>query len=55
MKEIYEFLKECNTYYLATVENNQPRVRPFGTINIYYIFKQVNKKTFQNKFKIITK
>ena len=35
MKEIYEFLKECNTYYLATVEENQPRVRPFGTINIY--------------------
>lgn len=35
MKEIYEFLKECNTYYLATVEDNQPRVRPFGTINIF--------------------
>ena len=35
MKEIYEFLKECNTYYLATTEENQPRVRPFGTINIY--------------------
>jgi len=35
MKEVYEFLKECNTYYLATVEDNQPRVRPFGTINIF--------------------
>ena len=35
MKEIYEFLKECETYYLATVEENQPRVRPFGTINIF--------------------
>ena len=35
MKEIYEFLKECNTYYLATVEGEQPRVRPFGTINIF--------------------
>ena len=35
MKEIYEFLKECNTYYLATAEGDQPRVRPFGTINIY--------------------
>ena len=35
MKEIYEFLKECNTYFLATTEENQPRVRPFGTINIY--------------------
>ena len=35
MKEIYEFLKECNTYYLATVEGTEPRVRPFGTINIF--------------------
>jgi len=35
MKEVYEFLKECNIYYLATVEDNQPRVRPFGTINIF--------------------
>lgn len=32
MKEILEFLKKVNTYYLATVEGNQPRVRPFGTI-----------------------
>ena len=35
MKEVCEFLKECGTYYLATVEDNKPRVRPFGTINIY--------------------
>lgn len=35
MTEIYEFLKECNTFYLATVEEDQPRVRPFGTINIF--------------------
>ena len=30
-----EFLKECGTYYLATVEGDQPRVRPFGTANIF--------------------
>lgn len=35
MKETYEFLKNAGTYYLATVEYNQPHVRPFGTINIF--------------------
>ncbi|MDD3140481.1 MAG: pyridoxamine 5'-phosphate oxidase family protein [Lachnospiraceae bacterium] len=35
MKEIYEFLKKSDTYYLATVEDDQPRVRPFGTVNIF--------------------
>ncbi|MBR3910922.1 MAG: pyridoxamine 5'-phosphate oxidase family protein [Anaerotignum sp.] len=36
MKEVYEFLKKCNTYYLATVEaDGQPRVRPFGTIDLF--------------------
>ena len=35
MKEVYEFLKKCKTYYLATVEGDQPRVRPFGTVDIF--------------------
>jgi uncharacterized pyridoxamine 5'-phosphate oxidase family protein len=35
MKEVYDFLKKCGTYYLATVEGNQPRVRPFGTVDIF--------------------
>jgi uncharacterized pyridoxamine 5'-phosphate oxidase family protein len=35
MKEVYDFLKKCGTYYLATVENDQPRVRPFGTVDIF--------------------
>ena len=36
MKEVFEFLKKCNVYYLATVEENgQPRVRPFGTIDLF--------------------
>ena len=35
MQEVYEFLKKCGTYYRATVEGNQPRVRPFGTIDLY--------------------
>lgn len=35
MRETYEFLKKAGTYYLATCENGQPRVRPFGTVNLY--------------------
>ena len=35
MEEVYQFLKEAGTYYLATVEGDQPRVRPFGTVNIF--------------------
>ncbi len=35
MKEVYDFLKNCGVYYLATVEGDQPRVRPFGTIDLY--------------------
>ena len=33
MKRVYEFLKKAEVYYLATVEGDQPRVRPFGTVN----------------------
>ena len=33
MKRVLEFLKKAEVYYLATVEGDQPRVRPFGTIN----------------------
>lgn len=35
MQEVYEFLKNCGTYYLATVEGDQPRVRPFGTVDLF--------------------
>lgn len=35
MNEIYEFLKAAGTYYLATVEGDQPRVRPFGTVDLF--------------------
>lgn len=35
MERVYEFLKNCETYYLATVEADQPRVRPFGTVDIF--------------------
>lgn len=35
MKEVYEFLKECQTFYLATIDEDKPRVRPFGAVNIF--------------------
>ena len=35
MQEVFEFLKKCGTYYLATVEGDQPRVRPFGTVDLF--------------------
>ena len=33
MKKVHDFLKKAEVYYLATVEADQPRVRPFGTVN----------------------
>ena len=35
MQEVYDFVKKCGTYYLATVDGDQPRVRPFGTIMLF--------------------
>ncbi|MBQ8399958.1 MAG: pyridoxamine 5'-phosphate oxidase family protein [Clostridia bacterium] len=35
MNEVYEFLKQCGAYYLATAEGDQPRVRPFGTVDLF--------------------
>ena len=35
IEKICQFLSEAGTYYLATVEGDQPRVRPFGTVLFY--------------------
>ena len=56
MEKVLQFLKEANTYYLATVEGDQPRVRPFGTVNVFegklYIqtgkVKEVSKQIHAN-------
>ena len=56
MKRVCEFLKDAGVYYLATVEDDQPRVRPFGTAHIFedklYIqtgkVKAVSKQIMQN-------
>ena len=35
MQRVEKFLKDAGTYYLGTVDGDQPRVRPFGTIHIF--------------------
>ena len=35
MEKVERFLKDAGTYYLATIDGDQARVRPFGTINIF--------------------
>ena len=61
MQRVHDFLKEAKTYYLATVEGDQPRVRPFGTITIFEgklyfqtgLIKKVAKQLEENpKFEI---
>ncbi len=51
MKEAVEFLKKCGVFYLATVEGDQPRVRPFGALNVFedklYIITNNTKDVFQ--------
>jgi len=32
MREVLEYLKECGVFYVATDEQGQPRVRPFGAV-----------------------
>lgn len=35
METTYQFIKEAGTYYIASLDGDQPRVRPFGTIHIF--------------------
>ncbi|MBR6949794.1 MAG: pyridoxamine 5'-phosphate oxidase family protein [Bacilli bacterium] len=55
MKEVQEFLKKCGVYYLATLDGEQPRVRPFGTAEIFedHLYIQTGKK--KDVFKQIEK
>lgn len=56
MERVCQFLKEAQTYYLATMDGEQPRVRPFGTAHIFeeklYIqtgkIKEVSKQILSN-------
>lgn len=46
IEKVTEFLKNAGTYYLATVEGDQPRVRPFGTAHLFEgkLYIQTGKK-----------
>ena len=35
MEEVVKFLKDADVYYLATMDGDQPRVRPFGTAHVF--------------------
>ena len=55
MKEAYDFLRDCGTFYIATEENGQPHVRPFGAISDFegrlYIETNNQKKVYQQLVK----
>ncbi|MGN6713848.1 pyridoxamine 5'-phosphate oxidase family protein [Anaerocolumna jejuensis] len=51
MKEVLEFLKECQTFYLATCEDGQPRVRPFGAVAEYEGNLYITTNNKKNVFK----
>ena len=51
MKEVLDYLKSCGTFYLATCEDGQPHVRPFGAVCAFegklYIVTNNQKKVYQ--------
>lgn len=51
MNKVTKFLKDCKTFYLATAEKDQPRVRPFGAVTEYggkvYICTNNTKNCFK--------
>lgn len=54
LNEIVQYLKSCETFYIATMEENQPRVRPFGCATLFegklYI-STTNQKKVYNQIK----
>jgi len=55
MKKVLEYLKSCGTFYLATVEGDQPRVRPFGAVAEYedklYVVTNNKKEVYKQLLK----
>ncbi len=35
IEKVVKFLKDANVYYLATVDGDKPKVRPFGTAHVF--------------------
>ena len=55
MEEVQKFLKDCRVYYLATIDEDKPKVRPFGTAEIFenHLYIQTGKS--KNVYKQIEK
>ena len=51
IEKVYQFLDEAKTYYLATVDGNQPRVRPFGTVLLYNGRLYIQTRKFQSSLR----
>lgn len=55
MKEVLEFLKGAGTFYIATMDGDQPRVRPFGAVCEFegklYITTNNKKEVFKQMLK----
>ncbi|MDR0659865.1 MAG: pyridoxamine 5'-phosphate oxidase family protein [Prevotellaceae bacterium] len=54
MNEVFNFLKENQTFYIVTVEDGKPRVRPFGFIMEYdgkIYFRTNNTKNVYKQLK----
>ena len=51
MEEIFDFIRDCGMFFLATVDGDWPKVRPLGAIDLIdgklYIFTGKNKETFR--------
>ena len=51
MGKTYEFLKECEIFYIATINENSPAVRPFGAVMEFegelYISTGKNKNVYK--------
>lgn len=51
MNEVVEYLKSCGTFFLATDEDGQPHVRPFGAVCVFenrlYIVTNNQKKAYR--------
>ncbi len=51
MKQPVEYLRECNVFFLATCERDQPHVRPFGAVALYqnhvYLVTSNQKKVYR--------
>ncbi len=49
MNEVFDFLRDCGIFFVATVDGNQPKVRPFGFVMEYegkLCFGTSNQKPF---------